>query len=157
MERRLLVAFALVFLVYMLFLPVLKKYGPQAPASRPTPQSQQGSNSLQTNSPQGDAAPNQAARGQIAQNQAATGKNLAAANAATPPHQAAAETETVIENDNYRIVFTNRGAQVKSWVLKKWDDDAGNPLELVNRGASQKYGYPLSLWTYDETLRNELN
>ena len=37
------------------------------------------------------------------------------------PHRIAAkaassEVETVVENDFYRIVFTNRGAQVKSWI-----------------------------------------
>src|SRR5690348_6041805 len=71
--------------------------------------------------------------------------------------QAKAEETTVVENDLYRITFTNRGAQVKSWILKKYKDDKGNPLELVNTAAVEKYGYPLSLWTYDESLRNKLN
>ena len=76
----------------------------------------------------------------------------------TASKQASAETETVIENDLYRITFTNRGAQVKSWILKKFDNDAQNgQLDLVNLTASQKYGYPLSLWAYDEALRNRLN
>ena len=64
----------------------------------------------------------------------------------------------MIENDVYRIVFTNRGARVKSWVLKKYTDDKGGPLELVNTTAAEKYGYPLTLWTYDEDAsRNKLN
>jgi YidC/Oxa1 family membrane protein insertase len=71
--------------------------------------------------------------------------------------QASAEFETVIENDLYRITFANRGGQVKSWILKKYEDDRGLPLDLVNSAASAKYGYPLSLWTYDEALRNKLN
>ena len=72
--------------------------------------------------------------------------------------QAASETETVIENDLYRITFTNRGAQVKSWILKKFDNDAQNgPLDLVNAGRGEKFGYPLSLWTYDESLRGKLS
>ncbi len=33
----------------------------------------------------------------------------------------------------------------------------GKPLELVNTAAAERYGYPLSLWTYDEDLRNQLN
>jgi YidC/Oxa1 family membrane protein insertase len=78
--------------------------------------------------------------------------------AVTASKQASAETETVIENDLYRITFTNRGAQVKSWILKKFDNDAQNGrLDLVNSAAAQKYGYPLSLWTYDESLRNKLS
>jgi YidC/Oxa1 family membrane protein insertase len=71
--------------------------------------------------------------------------------------QASSESEIVIENDLYRIRFTNRGAQVKSWVLTKFKDDKGQPLELVHKTAAEKYGYPLSLWTYDESLRNKLN
>ena len=71
--------------------------------------------------------------------------------------QAASESETVVENDLYRITFTNRGAQVKSWILKKFTDDKEQPLDLVNQLAADKYGYPLSLWTYDETQRNKLN
>ena len=34
MERRLLIVFALTFLVIMLFQPLLKKYGPQPPAKQ---------------------------------------------------------------------------------------------------------------------------
>jgi len=72
--------------------------------------------------------------------------------------QAPAEAVTVIESDLYRVTFTNRGAQVKSWILKKFDNDAENgKLDLVNPTASAQYGYPLSLWTYDEELRGRLN
>jgi len=35
-----------------------------------------------------------------------------------PSLQATSEAETVIENDVYRIAFTNRGGRVKSWVLR---------------------------------------
>ena len=71
--------------------------------------------------------------------------------------QATGETETVVENDVVRIVFTNRGAQVKSWVLKKYNDDHGKPLELVNQTAAQQFGYPLSFFTYDQGLTQKLN
>jgi YidC/Oxa1 family membrane protein insertase len=71
--------------------------------------------------------------------------------------QASSETDTVVENALYKITFSNRGAQVKSWVLKNFDDDKGRPLDLVNAAAAEKYGYPLSLFTYDETLRNKLS
>jgi YidC/Oxa1 family membrane protein insertase len=79
--------------------------------------------------------------------------------AVQPPvtKQASSESEIVIENDLYRITFTNRGALVKSWILKRYRDDHGKPLDLVNSAAAPKYGYPLSLWTYDENLRHTLN
>ncbi|MFZ0296677.1 MAG: membrane protein insertase YidC [Candidatus Sulfotelmatobacter sp.] len=139
-EKRLLLVFLLTFVVLMVFQPLLKKYLPQAPA---TPQKQ---SAPQPTSP---VAPPSAA--------------VAAVTPAKLPHstaskQASSETETVVENDLYKITFTNRGAQVKSWILKKFDNDAQNgPLELVNDAAAQKYGYPLSLWTYDENLRSKLS
>ena len=73
-----------------------------------------------------------------------------------PAVQAASENTTMVENDLYRITFSNRGAQVKSWVLKKFKDTEGNPLDLVHEGASQQYGFPLSLYTYDPALTRGL-
>ena len=57
---------------------------------------------------------------------------------------AGSETDTTVENDLYKIVFTNRGAQVKSWILKKYKDDDGKPLDLVNKETA-KFGLPLGL------------
>ena len=72
--------------------------------------------------------------------------------------QASSESETVIESDLYRVTFTNRGSRVKSWVLKKFDNDTENgKLDLVNPTAAAQYGYPLSLYSYDEELRGRLN
>jgi YidC/Oxa1 family membrane protein insertase len=66
------------------------------------------------------------------------------------------ESTTVVENELYRITFSNRGGQAISWILKKYKDDAGKPLDLVNQKAAAKLGYPLSLWTYDANLRTQL-
>ena len=146
MERKLLVVFALTFLVIMLFQPLLKKYGPQPPAK---PESSQTAAQNQVPVPQQTpaqlSAPSPAKPGAVAKAPVPT------------PLQATSESETAIENDVYRIVFTNRGGRVKSWTLKKYTDDKGGPLELVNAVAAERYGYPLTLWTYDETLRNKLN
>ncbi|HTZ58926.1 MAG TPA: membrane protein insertase YidC [Acidobacteriaceae bacterium] len=67
---------------------------------------------------------------------------------------ASAETTTVVENELYKITFSNRGGQVVSWILKKYKDDSGKPLDLVNSMAAAKMGYPLSIWTYDANLRD---
>jgi YidC/Oxa1 family membrane protein insertase len=138
MERRLLLVFALTFLVIILFQPVLKKYLPQP--SPPTPQSQTKAQPAPAMSPPSAPPPPAEVESQ----------------APSASKQASTEAETTIENDLYKIIFTNRGAQVKSWVLKKYEDEKHQPLELVNAVAAEKYGYPLSLWTYDETLRNKL-
>ena len=59
--------------------------------------------------------------------------------AASAPVQGATETKSEIDSDLYHIIFTNRGAVAKSWVLKKYKDDAGKPLQLINAGS----GVPL--------------
>ena len=135
-ERRLLLVFAITFLIILASQPLLKKYGLKGPES-PSPAQNQPVNPAPQPSPSASTAP----------------PPVASAGA----KQASSETETVVENDLYKIRFTNRGGQVKSWVLKKFKDDKGQPLELVNATAAAKYGYPLSLWAYDETLRNKLN
>lgn len=84
----------------------------------------------------------------------------AAAPSATPAAAAvvaAKETQTIIENELYRITFTNRGAQVKSWILKKYKDSHDKPLDLIDQAAAQSLGYPLSLYTYEPALTSELN
>src|SRR5450755_4676368 len=133
MERRLLLVFALTFLVIILFQPLMKKYLPQSAA--PTPETPAAIQPTQSNA---SLAP------QVSVPAAGVSK------------QATAETETVVENDLYRVTFTNRGGLVKSWVLKTYFDEHGKPLELVSK-AAENYGYPMSLWTYDEAERNKVN
>jgi len=88
---------------------------------------------------------------------AASGAAQPAAAGAVPAVVAAAETQTIVENELYRITFTNRGAMVKSWILKKYKDSQGHPLDLVNQRAAPDFGYPLSLYTYEPALTTELN
>jgi YidC/Oxa1 family membrane protein insertase len=73
----------------------------------------------------------------------------------TPIVAAPAESTTVIENELYRITFSNRGAQVTSWVLKK--PAGGKPLDLVHPEAAKAFGYPLSLYTSDASIASALN
>jgi YidC/Oxa1 family membrane protein insertase len=75
---------------------------------------------------------------------------------ASPVVQAQAESTTVVENELYRIEFSNRGAQVVKWQLKRFKDDDGKPLDLVHPEASKQFGYPLSLYSYDAALNTQL-
>jgi YidC/Oxa1 family membrane protein insertase len=141
MERRLLIVFALTFLVIIVCQPLLKKYLPQTV----TPPAQtQGQN--QASAPIPGAG-----------NSSSAPLPPSAVPVAAGMKQASAESETVIENDLYRITFTNVGGRVKSWILKKYDDEKREPLDVVNSAAAEKFGYPLSLWTYDEAQRNKIN
>ena len=118
--------------------------------SPPAPPTQVQSQQAQ---PAAQSAP--AAIAQPGRPQSASG--AAQAPSATPTIAAAAETETTIENELYSIVFTNRGAQIKHWVLKKYFDSAGKPLDLVQPQASAQFGLPLSLFTYEPQLTSQLN
>ena len=145
MERNLLLIFALMAVAIFGSQFLMKKYAPQnksvATPSQPI-QAPAPSSSVPPPSAQAQPAP------------AAVAKKSATA---ATTRQADSESQIVVENDVYRITFTNRGAQVKSWVLKKFQDDHRNPLDLVNQTNAAKYGYPLSLWTYDQAQRDKLN
>ncbi len=141
-QRNLLLAFALTFLIILASQPLMKKYGPKTPEPAPVPYAQPAT--PQAASPQSPTA-------------SAPGKASGSAAASVPAKQAAAESEIVVENDLYKVRFSNRGALVKSWVLKKFDDDNGQPLELINAAAAEKYGFPLSLFAYDGLLQQKLN
>ncbi len=97
------------------------------------------------------------AASQAAPNPSPASPSAAAAAAAVPVIQAGAETETTAENELYRIVFTNRGAQVKHWILKKYTDSAGKPLDLVQPQLAERFGLPLSFFTYEPSLTAQLN
>jgi YidC/Oxa1 family membrane protein insertase len=146
-EQRFLLVFLLMAAVIFGSQLLIRNYSPQQPPSNAHP-----AQPAQT-TPALPFAP--AATPVQTTSSRAAPKPLATAPAATK--MAASETETVVENSLYRITFTNRGAQVKSWVLKKFSDDQGRQLDLVNPVASAKFGNPLSLWTYDEAQRSKLN
>jgi YidC/Oxa1 family membrane protein insertase len=72
-----------------------------------------------------------------------------AAAPAVPSVQASAESTTVVENNLYRITFSNRGAQVTSWILKDYKTLDNQPFDLVQPQTAKLFGYPLSLYTND--------
>ncbi len=75
----------------------------------------------------------------------------------TPQIAATIVTTTTVENELFKIQFSNRGAQVEHWILKKYFDSAGKPLDLVQPQAAARFGLPLSLFTYDPALTTQLN
>jgi YidC/Oxa1 family membrane protein insertase len=66
-------------------------------------------------------------------------------------------TETTVENQYYKIVFSNQGAQVRHWFLKGYSDTAGKPLDMVQQDAAERFGLPLSLFTYEPALNTQLS
>jgi YidC/Oxa1 family membrane protein insertase len=133
-DSKTILAFTTIFLVMFLGLQFLKPKKPATPPAEAQQQALSASQSTQLQPAATSVAPN-------------GGANTT---------QAASESSIVVENELYRITFSNRGAQVTSWILKKYKDDDGKPLDLVNREAAAKSGYPLSLFTYDQALSNRL-
>lgn len=50
--------------------------------------------------------------------------------------QASSAINTEVDTDLYHIVLSNRGGVITSWVLKRYTNDAGKPLQLINLGAA---------------------
>ncbi|HEY1255425.1 MAG TPA: membrane protein insertase YidC [Terracidiphilus sp.] len=147
-DNRSLTIFALLFLVILLGYQFF--YKPQQPVA-PPPAVPAATQRL------GDAGPSA-----TASSAGPTTINPSSANTAVVPQiSASTETTTTVENANYRITFTNRGAQVTSWVLKNYYDSGGKAgghlLDLVQPQAAEKFGYPLSLFTYEPELNEQLN
>jgi YidC/Oxa1 family membrane protein insertase len=70
------------------------------------------------------------------------------------------ERTIVVENDLYRVEFSNRGAVVKSWQLKKYLDDSKpqRVLDVVHPEAAQQTGgWPFGLVLDDEQLQAAAN
>lgn len=152
-EKKLLLAFLLVFVAIAIMRYLAPTPAPQP--SQPKP-ALEGQPSVSTPTPTAAQAPARPDKNKSRQ-QAAPG---------IPTKEAASESETTIDNSLYRIVFTNHGAVVKSWTLKKYKNETGNPcndqdlegcLNLVNRITAPVLGYPLSLYSYDKNLQTKLN
>jgi YidC/Oxa1 family membrane protein insertase len=122
LQKNLLVAFALMGLVLFLSQYLYKPAGRQPQDRTPAPAKTETPASVAT--PSAPPAPAPVAEGRVA---------------------ASDESAVTIETDLYRIVFSNRGAVVRSWVLKQYKDSAGKPLELVFPAGAAKAGFPFSL------------
>ncbi len=82
------------------------------------------------------------------------------AQAAIPTKADTQERTIVVENDLYRVEFSNRGAVVKSWQLKKYTDDSKPPriLDLVHPDAAQQTGgWPFAVSLNDEQQESAAN
>src|SRR5262245_930811 len=126
MEKRLLLAAALSLGILLAWEWLVPK--PRKPAT-PVP------------APAAAAAPTPSAASPAA---GATAEATVAPAPPATPGSAAEETTEVVENDLFKATFTNRGAVVKSFILKKYTDEQKQPLELV-RTARPDLPRPLGL------------
>jgi len=67
------------------------------------------------------------------------------------------ENQILVETSLYQAILSNRGAVLKSWKLKKYKDEEKNDLELVSYIASEINKFPLSLLTDDPSFNDVMN
>lgn len=67
------------------------------------------------------------------------------------------EKTFTIETENYRVTFSNRGATVRSWILKNYDDNNGKPVEVVSAVAAPTAGWPFQYVFRSNKPETDLN
>src|SRR5258706_11444572 len=126
MEARLLLAFVLMGLV-LFGTQYFYKPPPQPPQQTPATKAVQ------------PAKPAPAAPAPIAAQAAPIPKEM-------PGEVKADKEETItVESDLYRVVFSNRGAVVRNWILKAYKDHNGKPLDLVYQPSLNRVPAPFSI------------
>jgi YidC/Oxa1 family membrane protein insertase len=154
-DSKMLLFYAVMFLAIFLGLQLFHaKTGPQAPNN----QKQAPAATNQQTGQSSGAAPAPTASQPSQGSAVSKGGKAAAPAPSAPVIEAKGETTTVIDSPLYRVTFSNKGGVVTSWVLKKYSNDAQTkPLDLVNQDAAKQFGYPLSLYSYDQQLTPKLN
>lgn len=147
MEVRLLLTFALVGLVLFGW-----NYLFPTPKPAPAPKAQEAAQAP----PQPQTPPPQPAK-EAAKPTAASAKKPSKSE---PALAIAEKADTyIIETPVYRIVFSNRGATVRSWVLKNYKDSTGKPVDLVHAHAESErpFGWAFSYVFPKEQPATDLN
>ncbi|MGA3178201.1 MAG: membrane protein insertase YidC [Candidatus Acidiferrum sp.] len=150
-ELRILVASLLSVAVIILW---TKYFGPKPPAHVPQ-QNQPAVSAPATSEP--SAAPSGPAEPTPSKTPSSVST---AAIPSAPPTEDTKERTIVVENALYRVEFSNRGAVVKSWQLKKYKDDSKPQkiLDLVHpKAAADTGGWPFSVVIDDPQLEKAAN
>ena len=153
MERRVLLAIFLSFLVLSVYQTLVVKSVPKRPASPPA------NTPAESSTPAAPASAGQPAPTPAVNPAAERGQ------AATPLVSEASERDVRVETNEVIAVFTNRGARLKSWRLKKYKDAKGEPQELIESGLSvpgpggalEQQPLPFTLKATDAAVTTRLN
>ncbi len=153
-EMRILVASLLSMAVIILY---MKFFGPKPPVNPPQ-QNQAAQTAPATPGANPTPAPSTGSSATPASVAPSTPSTVSAAT--VNPVGDSQERTIVVENALYRVEFSNRGAVVKSWQLKKYKDDSKpqKTLDLVHAKASQETGgWPFSVVIDDPNMEKAAN
>jgi len=145
MERRLILAIALSFLVLVLYQAIFMK-------SKPQPQAKPEMLPSEEAVPEKEVAPQPSPVKKAQEEEIAPPTPLS-----TGEVRALAEEQITIDTSLFQAVWSNRGASLRSWKLKKHKDENKEDLELVPGLSSVGAIYPFFLETEDEALERTVN
>jgi YidC/Oxa1 family membrane protein insertase len=148
MERRVLIAISLSFLVLFFYQSYFAP-PPPPPATQPT---------AGTAAPTAESPATLAPGGTPEPSPARPVTAAAPAAASTVVNGEAEERDITVETQTVRAVFTNRGARLRHWVLKHYLNDAGQELDLVPNADNVNNALtPFSLRLDDPTQTSRVN
>jgi YidC/Oxa1 family membrane protein insertase len=144
MERRVLLAVFLSFLVLMAYQTFVVKPRTKPPAARPTAGAPGSPSATPTD---------------------VSGIEAARATESTPPVAApsavtlgdTAERDIVVETDTVTAIFANRGAVLRSWRLKHYFDSKGAAIDIIPTAIRERSLKPFSLTLDDRELTQRVN
>jgi YidC/Oxa1 family membrane protein insertase len=142
MERRVLIAIFLSFLVLYAYQAVFVKPTPKPPLDTTTGQT----TPLTAESA---AAPAAAVPATVPETVSAPSADVVVGEAA--------ERDITIETEKAIAIITNRGARLKSWRLKHYLDQKGEPLELIANDLAATHPLPFSLRVDEDAATRALN
>jgi len=93
----------------------------------------------------------------LGQNEPAVQESEAILPAVQQDMMAADEQTVTVDNSYFTAVFTNRGAGLTSFVLKKYKDDAKKPMDLVSHSAKESSFYPFYFFSEKDDFSKILN
>lgn len=170
MERRVLIAITLSFLVLFLFQRFVMPPASAPPASpsgtaaRQAPEAPAPGSMAALTQSSNQSAPVAVAAPQVAGGGHPSGLPTAVGNAtqAAPVGPAitvgeTADREIVIETATVRATFTNRGGRLLHWVLKEYRNEDGTPLDLVPGSIGPDAVKPFSLVVDDPAVTERIN
>jgi YidC/Oxa1 family membrane protein insertase len=140
MEKRVLLAVSLSFLVLLVYQTLFVKPPPKRPPV--------GATQAPVNVP-GGGSPRKAE-----ETPSATLPETTAEPQAIVAESAA--RDVIVESDYIRALFSNRGGELKSWTLNRFADDHGRPVDLVPTGAPAAEPRGFALIADDAALTNRL-
>jgi len=154
MERRVLLAITLSFLVLFLFQRFVMPPPAPVPGAPPVP----------ANASSVPAAPGMQTPTASATGAARAPGNVAPGAPIAPSAPAIAATvseangrEIIVETTKVKAVFSNRGGTIVHWILKEFRSDKGEPLDLVPQGAGANAMKPFTLTVDDQVLSARIN